>query len=158
MIFLTVGTQLPFDRLTLAVDSWAERNRNVEIIGQIGLSNCRPKNILAYQFISANEIELKINIAELIVAHAGIGTIVNSLSAGKPLIIFPRKRELCEHRNNHQISTARYFNNKTGIYVAYNEEQLHYYLDHRNDLKAGKKIKPYAPEKFLNEIRLIIDK
>ena len=36
MIFVTVGSQLPFDRLTAAVDDWAATRPEVELFGQVG--------------------------------------------------------------------------------------------------------------------------
>ncbi len=47
MIFLTVGTQLPFDRLVAAVDAWAARQPGQEVFGQIsdpGPAGYRPKH------------------------------------------------------------------------------------------------------------------
>jgi hypothetical protein len=34
MIFATVGTQLPFDRLLLGLDSWAAANPGIPVLAQ----------------------------------------------------------------------------------------------------------------------------
>ena len=44
MIFVTVGTQLPFDRLVRAVDAWAAEHPQVDVFGQIGPASFRPKH------------------------------------------------------------------------------------------------------------------
>ena len=44
--------------------------------------------------------------ADVIVAHAGMGTILTALELGKPLILMPRRADLGEHRNDHQRDTA----------------------------------------------------
>lgn len=36
MIFATIGTQLPFDRLLAGLDTWAARNPGVPIVAQAG--------------------------------------------------------------------------------------------------------------------------
>ena len=47
MIFLTVGTQLPFDRLVAAVDDWCAARGESDVFGQIcdpGPDGYRPKH------------------------------------------------------------------------------------------------------------------
>jgi UDP-N-acetylglucosamine transferase subunit ALG13 len=43
----------------------------------------------------------------------------------KPLIIMPRRADLCEHRNDHQCATANRMRNLPNVYVANDEPQLH---------------------------------
>ncbi len=45
MIFATVGTQLPFDRLIRALDGWAASNGGVEVFAQIGRGEYEPSHI-----------------------------------------------------------------------------------------------------------------
>ena len=47
--------------------------------------------------------------ADAIIAHAGMGTILTALEMGKPLLVMPRRAELGEHRNDHQLATAMRF-------------------------------------------------
>jgi hypothetical protein len=54
MIFATVGTQLPFDRLVRGLDQWASRNPQEEIFAQIGQANYIPENCEWARTISAN--------------------------------------------------------------------------------------------------------
>jgi len=42
MIFATVGTQLPFDRLIEALDAWAGEHPHIEVFAQIGCGNYLP--------------------------------------------------------------------------------------------------------------------
>lgn len=106
MIFVTVGTQEPFDRLIKVIDHLAE-NIDEEIIVQAPLGeNYTPKNIKPVRLISPTEFERIFNSARVIIAHAGMGTIITAMTLQKPLIIFPRKAALGEHRNDHQSATA----------------------------------------------------
>ena len=62
--------------------------------------------------------------ARLIVAHAGIGTIMAAREEGIPLIIVPRQADLGEHRNDHQLGTARQMIGHEGITVVSRLDRL----------------------------------
>jgi UDP-N-acetylglucosamine transferase subunit ALG13 len=51
VIFVTVGAQMPFDRLVKAVDQWAGENGREDIYAQIGQSDYRPSNIQWTKFL-----------------------------------------------------------------------------------------------------------
>ncbi len=121
MIFLTVGTQLPFDRLVLAIDTWAGENPGHQIFGQIadpGPGGYRPKNFEWVADLSPPEFQARFDAATHIVSHAGMGTIISALNKGKPILLMPRLAHLGEHRNDHQKATVQGFRHKPGILVA----------------------------------------
>ena len=60
----------------------------------------------------------------MIVSHAGMGTIISAMQQAKPIIIFPRIAALGEHRNEHQMATAKQMAKMKYVYVAFNKEQL----------------------------------
>ena len=62
--------------------------------------------------------------ASLIISHAGMGTILSALQKDKPIIVFPRIAALGEHRNEHQLATARKLKEMRTISVAMNEKEL----------------------------------
>jgi len=70
--------------------------------------------------------------AKVIVGHAGIGTILSGGRAEKPLILFPRRASLGEHRNEHQLATIRALGSRTGIHVATNVAELEALLRNGN--------------------------
>ena len=114
MIFVTIGTQEPFDRLIKTMDELAHK-LHVEIVAQVSeKSDILVKNMKTFDFMEPKEFDQYFNNAELIVAHAGMGTIISSLVKRKPLIILPREREFMEHRNDHQLATVKYFS-KLGL-------------------------------------------
>lgn len=122
-IFVTVGTQLPFDRLISAVDRWASQHR-AEVFAQTGSSSLRPKHIQWQDFIGNAEANERLRTADLVVAHAGMGTILTRLETGLPLIVLPRRAALGEHRNDHQFATARRLSHLQGLWVADDEDAL----------------------------------
>lgn len=123
MILLTVGTQLPFDRLIRIADELAPTIKT-PIFAQSGTSSYHPKNIEWAQSVNPKEFEAKFKEASVIVAHAGIGTILTAQRLKKPIILFPREVRFGEHRNDHQLATCKQLEGRPGIYVAQNAEQL----------------------------------
>lgn len=124
MIFLTVGTQLPFDRLVKAIDQ-KELSDKYKMLAQIGNSEYTPKNFEASSFYTPSQIDDLMNEAELIVAHAGMGSVLTALKYKTPIIVMPRSAKLGEHRNEHQFATAKWIKDLKGVTVAHNEEELY---------------------------------
>jgi len=124
MIFVTVGTQLPFDRMISTIDAWAAENKRTDVFAQVGPANYKPKQIEYAEFLPADQCRQKIEQASVVIAHAGMGSIITALELGKPIIVMPRRCELGEHRNNHQISTAKKFQEQGIIHVAMDEQDL----------------------------------
>ncbi|MBY8978140.1 glycosyltransferase family 28 protein [Rhodobacteraceae bacterium NNCM2] len=124
MIFLTVGTQLPFDRLVRAVDAWAAQGE-VPVFGQISdEAEYRPTNFEWTARLSPSDFEARFTAASAVVSHAGTGTIISALTRGKPILIMPRRASLGEHRNEHQLATVERFGQRSGIWVAGDHAEL----------------------------------
>jgi UDP-N-acetylglucosamine transferase subunit ALG13 len=124
MIFVTVGTQLPFDRMIRTIDDWAATTGREDVFAQIGPSKYIPRKIQYADFLPADQCRSKIEQAKVIIAHAGMGSIITALELAKPIIVMPRSGDLGEHRNNHQISTAQKFAEQGSIHVAWDEKDL----------------------------------
>ena len=102
MFFVTVGSlEMEFSRLINALDKLPEKYKN-EILfqGYIG-KNTRP-SFKSVDFLTRIQyMEYFIN-AEIIISHAGMGTIYESIKLCKKTIILPRLADYKEHFNNHQ--------------------------------------------------------
>jgi UDP-N-acetylglucosamine transferase subunit ALG13 len=129
MIFATVGSQEPFDRLIRAVDEWAEARGRTDVLAQIGGSTFRPRYVQFTKFMDPAEFGKVMQAASVVVAHAGMGSIISSLELGKPIVVMPRRGELHETRNDHQVATAERFGAQGRIIVANNEQDLPQKLD-----------------------------
>jgi UDP-N-acetylglucosamine transferase subunit ALG13 len=123
VILVTVGTQLPFDRFIEIVDRLAP-SLPEPVFAQIGRASYRPVNMEARAFVGPVEFERRIEDCSLIISHAGIGTVVMAQKHRKPLILFPRRAALDEHRNDHQLATVRALEGRSGIGVALDEADL----------------------------------
>lgn len=124
MIFITVGTQAPFDRLVKTVDAVAGIFSTEEFIVQALDGYYKPKNLSVHNFLDPEEFDALFTKADLVISHAGIGTIVSALTKGKALIMMPRQSKFGEHRNDHQIVTAAKFQQLEYVHVVQNEEEL----------------------------------
>ncbi len=153
MIFVTVGTQLPFDRLIRSVAVWAGKQGLTDIVFQSGPEGLLPEGFTASEFLSPDQFEGYINQADIIVGHAGMGTILKGLELAKPVVILPRLKKYGEHRNDHQVHTAEKFGKYAGVYVASDEHQLPELLDAAMDADNGKGISRFASDSLTGHLR-----
>lgn len=124
MIFVTTGTQEPFDRLLKIVDEIAGNNSQEKVIAQAINDTYKVKNIELCSFLDPEKFDAVFKKARLVISHAGMGSIISALTYKKPLVIFPRIAKLGEHRNEHQLATANKFKELGYVHVAENEEEL----------------------------------
>ncbi len=149
MIFVTVGEQLPFDRLISTVDDCALQIGE-EIFAQIGKTDLKPTNIKYKKFLDPDLFKEKFMTATVIIAHAGMGTIITALDLGKSLIVMPRHASLGECRNDHQLATARKFLKFNYISVAFNEVELLEKLNNLDGLSDfSRKVRRSEPDPML---------
>lgn len=151
-IFVTVGTQLPFDRLISAIDDWASHGQ-ADVFAQTGASSLRPKHIGWKDFIGNDEANERLRTADLVVAHAGMGTILTRLEAGRPMIVMPRLAALGEHRNDHQVATARRLSHLPGLQVADDEDDLRGQLNAFEPCTVTQRVSPVASPALITAIR-----
>ncbi len=125
MIFLTVGTQFPFDRLVKAIDHLFEEGlMSEDIFGQVGQSTYRPRHFQTVASLEKNAFDERFRQASAIISHAGMGAITMALDHGKPLLVMPRQKKYKEVVNDHQGALADKFEALGHILVARDETQL----------------------------------
>ncbi len=149
MIFVTVGAQMGFDRLIRAVDQWAGLNGLSDIFAQIGPGRYRPVFLRHEQFLEPQRFRSIFKEASLVVAHAGMGSIITALEMDKPILVMPRRGDLAETRNDHQIATARRFSELGAIHVAFDEKELTVQLDmllHGSLVQCTDQVQGQVPE------------
>ena len=126
MIFVTLGNHFQsFDRLIKKVDEIAFHIPH-EILVQRGYSGYRPQHTKHFDFVPINTAMEYIKTSELVISHAGIGTIILCKEYGIPLLIFPRRKKYGEHSNDHQMEIAKAIGERgdDNIQVIYEEGQL----------------------------------
>lgn len=124
MIFVTVGSQTPFDRLIQAMDAWAGGRPDADVLAQIGDGTYEPRALRWTRTLTPEAFRQTCESSAVVVAHAGMGTVLTTLSYGRPLVLMPRVGRLKETRNDHQIATARWLAAKPGIWIANDADEL----------------------------------
>ncbi len=152
MIFVTVGHQMPFDRMVQAVDQWAAANNRDDVFAQIGATKYVPKHIQWAATIDPSEFAQRIADADVVVAHAGMGTILTAFELGTPILVMPRRAALHETRNDHQVATAQRFSEMGRLAVAMDEHELPEMLDHVSSLTAGGVISSSASPELIQAL------
>jgi len=156
-LFVTVGAQMAFDRMIKVVDNWAAvTDRDVELFAQIGPTSFRPRHLPHVDFMGPEEFAERVDWADVIVSHAGMGTIISALVSGKPLVLLPRQGILRETRNDHQVATAERFSGRPGVVVALDETNLCEVLE-RNRWLRPETIGTQASDRLIRTIRDFID-
>ena len=122
-VFLTVGTQLHFDRLVAAMDALAP-SLGVPVVAQTGPGRGGWANLDWAEGYDAARFDALAAGAHVIVGHAGIGTLLSARAHGRPAVLVPRRAALGEHRNEHQMATARALEGRPGVAVAWEADAL----------------------------------
>lgn len=127
LILVTVGSsEFEFNRLLEIIDLLCENNimEKNDIIAQTGYSSYIPKNFKNFKMMEKSQFSEYIKKADVIITHAGVGTIISSLKSEKKVIVFPRLQQYNEHVDNHQLEISKSFEDANYIKVAQNYEEL----------------------------------
>lgn len=159
MIFFTLGTQLPFDRMTRAVDDWCAARGRTDVFGQIsdpGRGGYRPVNYDWVAHMPPIAFDETLAAADFVVAHAGMGSILSALGSGKLIVVMPRLAKFGEHRNDHQAATVARLADRPGLMVAADETALPAVLDEAADLAPNwnsDAAPPFAEDRLIAALR-----
>jgi UDP-N-acetylglucosamine transferase subunit ALG13 len=154
VIFVTIGSLFPFDRLVKVADELAVQMPDESFFAQIGEGGHRPVNIPYAEMLTRGEFMAKVREADLIVAHAGMGSVITAMESNTPIILLPRILEWGEHTTDHQIATAKWLEGRPGIHVCWEDKDLRATIEAvRAGARMGQTMQRTAPEPFLNRIR-----
>jgi len=153
---VTVGTwRSGYDRLVEAVDELVGSGViTEEVIAQTGYSSYKPKHMTVMEFCSPMEFRDLIGKARLVISHAGMGTIIETVQLLKPLVAVPRRKSLGEVDDEHQFATAKQLEKEGKILVAYELNELPGKLKEAEDFNPAK---GESSEGILHAVKEIID-
>ena len=157
MIFLTVGTwRVGYNRLVKAVDELLNDGTiTEEVIAQTGNGSYKSKHMTVLEFCSPTEFRKLISEAGLVISHAGMGTIIETVQLLKPLIAVPRRRSLGEVDNDHQFTTAKQLETEGKILVAYEVSDLPAKL---KEARTFVPAKSESCEEILRAVKEVVDR
>lgn len=156
MLFVTVGTDVPFDRMVRVIDEWAGATGRTDVFAQIGNSTFQPRHITCARFVRPAEFARRLAASRVVIAHAGMGSILSALHAGKPILVMPRRLKFRETRNDHQVATAQHLLRMGKVAVAFDEQELREKLDNLDALTGAEPIGPHASPRLTDALRQFI--
>ncbi len=105
MILVTTGSSgAPFERLLSAV---ADFDGDEELIVQHGPSRIRPAGARCIDFLPFDQLSELVGQARVVVAHAGVGSILLCGAHARRPIVVPRLARFGEVVDDHQLFLAR---------------------------------------------------
>ncbi len=105
-IFVTLGTIKPyrFDRAVDAILRILEPSD--EVIWQLGSTTRSDLPGTIFDAMSPGDMQAAINAADVVITHAGVGTVMELLDKGICPVIVVRNRRYDEHVDDHQVQIA----------------------------------------------------
>ena len=105
MIVVTIGTnEQPFDRLVRAAAALSEVE---DVLVQYGASRVPHGRGEWVEFLSFDELTERMREARAVVCHAGVGSIMLARRCGHRPVVVPRRVQLGEAVDDHQLQMAR---------------------------------------------------
>ena len=141
MILVMLGTQNnDFHRLLEEIEKNIENgNINEEVVVQAGFTKYKSDKMKIFSLTSKENLENLIKQADLIITHAGVGSIEMALEQNKKVIAVPRLKKFGEHVNDHQKDIEKKLDEK-GCLIG---------IDDVSKLGiALKKVKKFIPKKY----------
>ena len=133
LLFATVGAILPLHRLERAVVELKAAGRiPEEVILQVGNSDLpRPEipGLTIIESLPFDELQEVLKRADLVVCHAGTGSIITALAQCCGVVAIPRRVSAGDSYDDHQSEIAEVFANRELIQVADDAETLALALD-----------------------------
>lgn len=119
MIFVTVGTHhQPFTRLLDALGQLDD-----ELVVQYGPGKA-PAAHLAEPFMPFDEMLERFREADTVITHAGVGSIICASRAGHVPLVVPRRHDLGEHVDDHQVELTRALAQRNSVVAIWDVDTL----------------------------------
>tara|TARA_R110002072_G_scaffold7604_5_gene41195 strand:+ start:1657 stop:2130 length:474 start_codon:yes stop_codon:yes gene_type:complete len=142
MILTIIGTHhQPFTRLLDAVN---ELDTQSERIIQTGHTPFKSEKCTCIDFLPFEEIRQNMRDAEIVIAHAGTGTVMLALSEGKCPIVAPRYARFNEHVDDHQEDLVKVLADMGSIVPYFPDDNLEEAIEKARNMTASRQKDPDA--------------
>jgi UDP-N-acetylglucosamine transferase subunit ALG13 len=79
---------------------------NCEVLWQVGVTDVTGLGIEAQSLMPRSELSAAMAEADLVVSHAGVGSALTAMCAGRAPLLVPRRSRFGEHVDDHQLQIA----------------------------------------------------
>ena len=108
MILVSLGThERPFFRLLKEIEELISGGKIKDVIIQTGYTSYKVKGARCFDFIEFGKMQKLIKDCDFLITHGGVGSITDALNYGKAIIVVPRRKDLNEHSDNHQLQITK---------------------------------------------------
>lgn len=153
-IFVCLGTQdKPFKRL---LDLLEKADIEADIVVQSGYTSFESKKMKCSAYFSPEEFKAKLQWADIIISHGGVGTIMQALKLGKKIIVIPRLACYKEHQNDHQVQICENFAKRGYVLYWQQDENLNMVLKRSENFKPSNFIS--NQNVFLTKLKSYLDR
>jgi len=123
-VVVFIGTDHhPFARLVEWVDRWASVHTDVPCFIQHGPAPA-PKVAAGRDYVAVDDLRAAVAGADVVVGHAGPGTIIDALEAGRIPVVVPRLARFGEVVDDHQVAFGRRMHESGRAVLAEDEAAL----------------------------------
>ena len=153
MILVLLGTNdKKFTRLLDAIDSQI-KNKKIKdkVIVQAGCTDYKSDNMEIFDLIDKEKLDKLVDEADIIITHAGVGSILGALEKNKKVIAAARLSKYNEHTNDHQVEILKEFKERGYILELSDFDKLD------EVIKEAKKFKPKKYESNNKKFVKILD-
>jgi len=149
MILVTLGTQdksfkRPLDAVQREIDKGNIKER---VVVQAGYTEYESKDMEILDFVDREKFDELINECDILITHAGVGSILTGLNKMKVVIAAARLSKYKEHINDHQIQIVEKF------------DRLGYIIPLKDFNRLDKvlaKARKFKPKKYVSNTENII--
>lgn len=157
MILVILGTQdKPFTRLLESLESQISEGKiQDEVVVQKGLTSFKSEHMKMFDLIPMDEFDQLLNEADLVITHAGVGSILGALMKRKRVIACAREAKYGEHTNDHQLEILAQFASMGYLLPCYDFSDLSNMIENIEDFSPN----PYesTTKRVVDEIKSFID-
>jgi UDP-N-acetylglucosamine transferase subunit ALG13 len=91
---------------------------------QIGAGSYKPRYAAYLRYATDDQVGALLRRARVMVAHAGVGSILAAAEHGLPVILVPRRKRLGEHVDDHQLEVAHRLSGEGRVIAVYDLHDL----------------------------------
>jgi len=156
-VFVTVGLERkPFERLLQAVDEAVGKGWiPADTLVQSGHNKFLFQDCKAVPFLSFDELQESVHAADLVIAHGGVGSVLMALEQRKIPLVLPRRADLGEHVDNHQIEFVKRMEQEGRVMAAYDTKEFKRVLESGEWMHRSTEMDPQEPE-MVGKLRSIL--